>query len=235
MRFYESILGFQQRVAVEARTEVRADRGLREQIEVGSLLADFSVLLTLVADKGPSLLSEHAPRLQLSGREEWSTILKQVLDGDHSHLSASDVFLARACLQPVADRFQSLIPAKAGDYHNRCPACDGLPQLSVLRPEGEGASRSLLCSFCLREWMFRRIMCPWCGEENRDKLPRYSAPECGHVVVEACDTCRRYLKAVDMTLDGRAEPLVDEAAVAVLDLWATEYGFEKVVPNLLAF
>jgi len=107
--------------------------------------------------------------------------------------------------------------------------------MSVLRPESEGASRWLLCSFCLREWRYRRLACPSCGEEDKEKLPRYSAQECAYVHVEACDSCRHYLKAVDMTIDGHAVPLVDEAALVVLDVWASNRGYTKTIPNLLGF
>jgi FdhE protein len=53
--------------------------------------------------------------------------------------------------------------------------------------------------------------------------------------VEACDTCKYYLKSVDMTVDGLAVPLADEIATASLDIWAVEHGFSKVSPNLMGF
>jgi FdhE protein len=107
--------------------------------------------------------------------------------------------------------------------------------MAVLKPEGEGASRSLLCSFCLCEWPFRRVICPWCGEEDKERLPRYSSAEWNYVHVEACETCKHYLKAVDLSVNGLAIPLVDEAALAVLDVWATERGYVKIIPNLIGF
>jgi FdhE protein len=76
------------------------------------------------------------------------------------------------------------------------------------------------------------MLCPGCGEEDRDKLPVYSAAEFPHIRVEACDTCRRYIKAVDLTRDGNAVPEVDELAALTLDLWAAEHGYEKLAPNL---
>jgi FdhE protein len=50
--------------------------------------------------------------------------------------------------------------------------------------------------------------------------------------VEACDSCRHYLKAIDLTLDGLAVPEVDELASVALDLWAAENGYTKLAPNL---
>jgi len=104
----------------------------------------------------------------------------------------------------------------------------------VLRPEANGGKRLLMCSFCLTEWEFRRILCPFCGEEDYQKLPRYSVQD-PVVRVEACDTCKRYLKSVDMTVDGLAVPLVDEIATVPLDLWAAERGYRKICVNLMGF
>ena len=51
--------------------------------------------------------------------------------------------------------------------------------------------------------------------------------------VDACDTCRRYLKTIDLTRLGIAVPVVDEVAGAPLDLWALERGYEKIELNLV--
>jgi FdhE protein len=116
-----------------------------------------------------------------------------------------------------------------------CPACGGLPQLAILRSVGEGAERSLLCSFCLREWIYRRVICPFCEETDKEKLPRYSTEEPAYISIHACDICHHYLKAVDLSLDGRANPLVDEVAGAALDVWAGASGYAKIVPNVMGF
>ena len=113
-----------------------------------------------------------------------------------------------------------------------CPFCGEKPVAAVLRPEGDGAKRFLLCSLCFTEWEFRRLLCPNCGEEDKEKLPVYTAEEFPHVRVEACDTCKVYLKAVDLTRNGLAVPEVDELASVVLDIWASERGYTKLQTNL---
>ena len=50
--------------------------------------------------------------------------------------------------------------------------------------------------------------------------------------VEACDTCQRYVKSVDLTLDARAVPEVDELRSLSLDLWAVEHGYVRLEPGL---
>jgi len=61
----------------------------------------------------------------------------------------------------------------------------------------------------------------------------YTAEDFEHVRVECCDSCQRYLKTVDLTKSGLAEPLVDEIAAVPLDLWAQERGYTKLQSNLM--
>ena len=114
----------------------------------------------------------------------------------------------------------------------RCPCCAEKPVAAVLRPEGDGGTRFLLCWLCFTEWEHCRRGCPNCGEADADKLRVYTAEEFPHIQVESCETCRVYLKAIDLTRNGRAVPEVDELASVTLDLWATEHGYTKLQSNL---
>lgn len=235
LRLYEATLKFQTDVAVGSKTLVQPEISLREQINFSSATSAMAGILSLAIEYGPDALAVEARRLEHAGPESWVKLLESAVSADPSARSGAEDFFGRACLQPLAENLQTQLPKVANSIQATCPLCGGLPQMAVLRPEGEGASRFLLCSFCLGEWLYRRIACPWCGEEDKEKLPRYSAEECAHVHVEACDTCKRYLKAVDMTMDGLAVPLVDEAALAALDVWADDHGYAKVIRNLLGF
>ena len=105
--------------------------------------------------------------------------------------------------------------------------------MGVLREEGDGGKRSLICSLCATEWEFRRILCPACGEEAVDKLPVYTASEIDYVRVEACESCHTYIKSVDLTKNGLAVPVVDELASVPLNLWAEDHGYRKLQRNVL--
>ncbi len=117
----------------------------------------------------------------------------------------------------------------------RCPRCAALPVAAVLREEGHGAKRFLLCALCLQEWECLRIVCPACGEQDFDKLPVYTAAQFAHVRIDACDRCHRYIKTIDLTKDGLAVPCVDDIASVSLDLWARERGYARVKSNVLGF
>ena len=125
-------------------------------------------------------------------------------------------------------------PALPEEQRSVCPGCTGWPLVSVLREDkgAETVRRSLICMRCSWEWTFARVLCPGCGEEKPEKLPRYTAQEIPWMRVEACDTCGKYLKSVDLTLNWDADPIVDELASTPLDVIAREHGYVKIAPNL---
>lgn len=141
--------------------------------------------------------------------------------------------LARVLLQPFAE---SLATRRQIDPHWSqpiCPFCSSKPVVAVLRGEGDGAKRWLLCAVCATEWPYRRIVCHNCGEENKDRLPVYTADAFAFVQMQACDSCKTYIKAIDMTKNGLAVPVVDEIATVSLNIWAEENGYTKLEPNVL--
>jgi len=143
-------------------------------------------------------------------------------------------FVIESLLQAFAG--QLVIPDRSpghGSTPMRCPRCDALPVVAVLREEGHGARRSLLCALCLTEWECLRIVCPACGEQDRDQLPIYAAEQFAHVRIDACDRCHQYIKTIDLTRDGLGVPCVDDIASVSLDLWAREQGYTRIHRNVL--
>jgi FdhE protein len=184
----------------------------------GPAPANLEALLALIRRTAPDLMAQ-AARPGIT----WDDLLRSA---DPMH-----AFFARVLLQADATARARRSPAATG-VQPHCPFCAEKPVAAVLRPEGDGGKRYLLCGLCFTEWEYRRLLCPNCGEENKDKLPVYTAEEFPHIRVESCDTCRVYLKAIDLTKNGRAVPEVDELASVVLDLWAAEHGYTKLQPNL---
>lgn len=231
--FYSEIAAFQkQTFEAVAAEHLRADplRPLAEQLVVPAALERLQALAELVERKGPAGLAQVARELRHQSPDQWRVLLES--EPDAKNLAHG--FFARACLQPVAEYLALDCKVQLTGYTGSlCPVCGGKPQLSVLRPEGDGGKRSLVCSCCSTEWDFRRVLCPNCAEEGHTRLPRFSADEFPHIRVEACDACKRYLKSVDLTINGLAVPVVDEIAAAPLDLWAAEHGYEKIELNLM--
>lgn len=201
-------------------------------VELEYLSSHFDSFLVVAEAHGPKALAELSRELRKRGKDFWAELLSAAW-ASHTPSGAEDL-LAFAFLQPYAELLRSRAqPRRVSTAHALCPFCNRKPGLGVLRQMGDGGARSMVCSFCLAEWEFRRIVCPGCGEENEKALPVYTASEFDSIRVECCDTCKTYIKSVDLTKDGRAEPLVDELASTPLDLWAREHGYAKLQFNLL--
>jgi len=159
-------------------------------------------------------------------------LLQRYWEGDRNSAPEAQ-FFARVLLQPYAEYLASRGTPDMQTTAFVCPFCGTKPAVGVLRGEGEGAKRSLICSLCATEWPFRRVVCPNCGEEDKDKLPIYIAEQSPHLRLDACDACGSYFKSVDLTRNGHAVPIVDELASIALSIWADERGYVKAEPNLL--
>ena len=192
-------------------------------------------LLRVVEAHGPAALIEEARALLGADIDEIDEMLLA------QWRSPSDVqFFAKAFLQPyahwLAESGGRPIDRVFERHESHCPFCGGHPQVSVLQTKevsSESGNRDLICATCLTAWPFRRVVCAHCGEERPAKLGYFHSPEYDHVRVEACDTCKHYIKGVDLTRLGLAVPLVDEVAAAPLDVWAHEHGYTKIELNLI--
>lgn len=198
------------------------------------LLASFPQFLVVVEEHGPERLAQVAHDLRSAPASSWSELLNAVWSAASEPPSRPEEFLTFAFLQPYAEFVRSRSSLQLEGYsHSLCPLCNRKPALGVLRQQGDGGRRSLLCGFCLTEWEFRRVVCPGCGQEDHAKLPVYTAETLPYIRVECCDTCQTYIKSIDFTKNGLADPLVDELASVPLNLWAQEHGYAKLHPNLL--
>jgi FdhE protein len=240
LAFYRHILEFQKTLYGDVVSRSLPAAGVkaafREQLDLDIAIRQLPALLALVQREGPSKLAQEAAEIGRASSEQQGRMLRSFLLSAEGHEPESNHFFARALFQPQAEHLAVAQNAQsAGSSGSVCPVCGARPQVAVLRPEGDGGKRFLGCSFCSTEWEFRRILCPMCGERDHKKLPRYSVEDMPSVRVEACDTCKYYLKSVDMTIDGLAVPVVDEIATAALDVWAIDQGFHKISPNLMGF
>jgi FdhE protein len=235
LTFYAGLLGLQRDIA---NLLIAGDHGPL----TGSLAHDrirlrpgLPAFLEAIERSGPELLAREARGL-LNRPES----VRHDLLADCWTSPSDRQFFAKAVLQPYAEMLAAAgvapVDRPLPRADNRCPFCGGMPQLSVLQSAGgslDGGGRALLCATCLTVWPFRRVLCTHCGEEDEHKLGYFQSPDCEHLRIDACDTCRRYLKSVDLTRLGLAVPIVDEVAGASLDLWALDRGYQKIELNLV--
>jgi FdhE protein len=237
LRFFVAIVGLQEGLSREIETELDgAEANSFGQPLPESLVGKFGGFLSGLKGSAPAAVDEAAQKLSSKDSASRSEMLASFWEGGAGSgpQPGPDDFFARAFLQPYAVSVRSRMSVpRRGATPCLCPFCGRKPGSGILRPLGDGGQRSLLCSLCLYEWEFRRIVCPACGEENHAKLPVYTAEEPKDVRVECCDSCRCYIKTVDLTKNGLAEPVADEIAAIPLDLWAQDHGYAKLQLNLM--
>jgi FdhE protein len=216
-------------------------RSRRDWLPSGDLEADLPVvrsatsgLMKSVASHGPAPLASEAQALLA----EPDILPDKLLE--YWRNPSDTQFFAKALLQPYGRWLAETSTPPSGRElaggERTCPFCGGLPQLSFLQAKesnAESGNRDLLCATCLTSWEFRRVVCAGCGEERPAKLGYFHSPEFNHIRIEACDSCKHYLKGIDLTRLGLAAPLVDEIYSAPLDLWAREHGYTKIELNLV--
>jgi FdhE protein len=257
LRFYSSVATLQKNLYEEIQKtqafsqKISTERPLRDELDLFALLPKFSGFLSVIERIAPAPLARSAADLSEKGSTGWQRAIQDFWRGESespaevgdteeeefresSETSPSQRLLAWIFLQPYAEHLANRrAPLNLDGTPSLCPLCGGKPVVGVLRGEGDGAKKSLICMLCAYEWNFRRIYCPACGEEREPQMAFYSAPEIAHVRADVCDSCHTYLKTIDLTKTGLAVPIVDELATIPLDLWAREHGYRKLQINLL--
>lgn len=204
----------------------------RLETDVERFLAPSAAVLRYAAESGPDALSEDAGR-RLDDAP--STARDRLLVFWEGNRTSSEDYLSRAVLRPYVELLRAAgVPPHRSHRNGLCPLCGGAPWIGVRRDgsQMEGSRRLLACALCGGEWPFGRIVCPSCFEDDPRRLPSFTGEAHPTVRIEACETCQRYVKSIDLSEDARPIPEVDDLVSIAMDLWALEQGFERIEPGL---
>jgi len=234
LRFAARLYRAQRRLAMAVET-AHARNALCGQLErdLEGFQDALVHVLRLAAETGPPALAAEA---RARGGDTPSVARSRLLvlwsadrEGSEGH------YLSRALLRPYLEVLRRLRTSPDRVHRPEgCPFCGGLPWIAARRSEAQadGARRFLGCALCGEEWPLGRIRCPCCFEEDPTKLPTFGSEAHPSARIEACDACHRYVKSIDLTVDARAIPEVDDLASVALDLWAREQGYARIAPGL---
>jgi FdhE protein len=148
-------------------------------------------------------------------------------DETEEDLDLIDLFVEESLrpeLEYIADKYGKIV-AKSGWTEGYCPICGKEPKIGEIREEEEGR-RYLFCHQCGYKWNFRRIKCPFCGNEEQHSLAYFAVEGEERYRVDVCNKCRRYIKIVDLPKTAEDVNLdVEDIATLHLDMLAYEEGY----------
>jgi FdhE protein len=185
--------------------------------------------------KDRAALNQAVKRAQ--GDPDWvKEVIGAVLSGDEAKTAelAHDAglsppvatFVSRMALQPSLRSFRQSaaeeIPGGTWKY-GYCSLCGSFPDIAYFSDEGK---RFLHCGLCGHVWNYKRITCPFCGEQRPDELGYFTSEEAEGYRVDFCRKCKHYIKTVDMRLIKDPAPLEVENLITLhLDMLAHNQGF----------
>jgi FdhE protein len=130
----------------------------------------------------------------------------------------------RPALEQVVGAYGDIV-RKAEWSEGYCPICGREPKIGEIRDD-EG-TRYLFCNQCGFEWEYRRIRCPFCGNEEQQTLAYFTIEEDDRYRVDVCNECKRYIKILDFR-DTKEKPDMDVEDIATLhlDMLANDEGYD---------
>jgi formate dehydrogenase maturation protein FdhE len=173
-------------------------------------------------------------------------LLRRVVDGDTGYVDfiANKAglhkwllrFLAESSINPFFEAYAEKMKDHVYQelwWRGYCPVCGSQPERGELRIDvGE---RLLQCSSCSFKWRFKRVVCPFCGNEDHEKLRYFNTEADGKAYrVDVCEACKKYIKTIDLREVQEDIVLpVDDIGTLHLDMIAEKEGYTRGVPGFL--
>src|SRR5208282_1767529 len=168
LSFYKRIASFQKTFLTQfaaasmPQAEAKQFGSVRESLDLTLVLPHFRNFLSLVEQNAPNALAAAAREIAALPSESWIALLTAYWENAgrfDQQIGAFAQFFPRAFLQPYAAYIASRTAVPPVLVTLRvCPLCGGRPYVGVLRVEGDGGKRWMVCSFCGYEWDFRRLL-----------------------------------------------------------------------------
>ncbi|WP_449241195.1 formate dehydrogenase accessory protein FdhE [Desulfoscipio gibsoniae] len=137
-------------------------------------------------------------------------------------------FLIKVALKPLLTLFSKNIMHQFKPHewlHGYCPVCGEEPVMARLT--GENGQRQLYCGLCETEWLYYRIGCPFCGNQDSSTLSFIAAEVLGQYRIYLCEQCKSYLKTVDERICGEVDLFCEDIATVDLDELALKEGYNR--------
>jgi len=139
----------------------------------------------------------------------------------------ADALQCRPAERGRAVRWVLEVSARTDDAWERgeCPTCGAAPAMGLLVDDGTDRARHLSCGCCRTRWRFKRVACPFCGNEDARKLGVLEIDREPALRLDVCDACKGYVKTC--TGAGDEAFLLADWPTLHLDVLARDRGYER--------
>lgn len=184
--------------------------------------------------------------VSVKDKKKLAEVMRPVLAGDLEDLKSLSarfevgtdflLFTGLSLSQALLELFAHALVSRV-DQENwlqgNCPVCGGHPAIGRLRRDD--GKRIIKCGLCGTEWSFKRIMCPFCNNEDHNSLRYFftegdSPSHSDAFRVDVCDKCKRYIKTLDeRKLPETQEPdlYLENLNTLYLDILAQTDGYQS--------
>jgi len=111
-----------------------------------------------------------------------------------------------------------------------CPMCGAPPAMAQLARTQKGRERFLSCGCCRCRWSFQRTACPFCGNQDQEKLGVLELSQEEDLRLDICRECNGFLKTY--TGEGEETLLLSDWSTIHLDVLAGQEGFQRRARSL---
>jgi len=137
----------------------------------------------------------------------------------------------------VMARYLSRVVAAFGRWRNEenwlrryCPTCGSLPAMAQLVGIDPGRVRLLSCGCCGTRWRYRRTGCPFCVNENDERLAILVVEGEKDLRIDYCECCNGYIKTYNGS--GSESVLLADWTSLHLDIIARDQGLNRLAVSL---
>jgi len=171
---------------------------------------DFKAIFAAILKRDRKVIEEFSAKYELS-----SPLVEYIFE-----------IPLKAALENFVDKITD--NQETAEWHNSfCPVCGSRAGMSELSATEDG-KRYLVCSSCNYKWSFKRLQCPYCGNEESANLFYFTAGEDPSIRVDGCKKCSRYIKTRDNRVGNADIPLdIVDILTIHLDLLASKEGLER--------
>lgn len=195
----------------------------------------FTEVCGLLQEKRPQTKQQVQSLIDATG-SDIAGLVQAFIEGDdkeiermvkENQLSRITVdFILENTAKPVMKAYAKLVGTFTEDedwQRNYCPVCGNKARYASI--SGEDNKRYLHCNLCGHQWLFKRLACPNCSNEDHKTLKTLLVDETPNFQIHVCEQCKTYLKVFDSRQGIGDNTGLKDAKTVFLDIIAQQQGY----------